>query len=320
MNQKELDDILAMPLEERRALQRKIIEEMNDEQGEELDAKNKTKAGIAADDHSLKKREIPRMPLFVSDMQNYVLSQNKEYKVYFDDRINPGKSTLCVANINNKVIFQNTIDVYCHVCSISETGKYAAFQTANGYGEFSNQYATMLLYDVFSGKELLNKSLKTGWKDICSIEILETSKIIRLHYALDYVDYNFEGTPIDPQQVENYIFKYADTYSLEAYAYELLNMCEENISLELYEKLTYILDELKGCISPNRQSKLCKSIGKIYENMSNNNVEGALEKAISFYEKGLNIDPSLSVKKALKQLKNRFGKEQDLLQSAEQIG
>lgn len=53
----------------------------------------------------------------------------------------------------------------------------------------------------------------------------------------------------------------------------------------LQNRFLCLLNELNGYIYPNRLSLLYKTIGKIFENMANERVNGALENAISFYEK-----------------------------------
>lgn len=293
---------LGMTPEQLRELQNKARAEVdsNDDWRKKLDAQNKAKSGIKIDNEViLRKRKTPKFPYEALDTQNYVISKNKMYRVYFE------YSHLYVVDRNANYKFEKTIPMYCHVCGISETGKYAAFQTANGFGESANIPATFLLYDLSNADLIFSKHLETGWKDMCSIELLENEEIVRIHYAEDFVDYYFNGEPVDLQQIENYIFKYSNAYELEAYTDNLIKSCNGNIDDQLHKKLLFILDEINGCLYPNRLSKLYKSIGEIYECMSNNNIEGATENAVFFYEKGLSLNPALSVKRALKKLKQQ---------------
>ena len=196
---------------------------------------------------------------------------------------------------------------YITACGISRSGKYIVCQTARN-NENDNDSNTTILFDTTTRQEIARKKdIETGTNSTRLIFIDEYKQLIQI-YVADAVlgegnnfaiTYDFNLCANEDTLRKFYTKPDISPYTLNNRAIKLIDRLQINIQDKDLQELTELLNRLKLCknISPLQLSLTYKSMGNMYEK------HNLLDNAILAYETGLTINPKLTVKKALKNLK-----------------
>lgn len=191
-------------------------------------------------------------------------------------------------------------------CGISRDGNYVACQLAYNQQNDSDSGAT-ILFNVKT-KELVCRSKNVFIGHIRNIFIDTQKEIISIYYGDRFlgkddnfvVKYNFSFCP-DEKSVSQYYQKPdISPYALESRVEELVDraMSEKGEIAAISPEIDSCLKRMcKSSMTKVRLSSSYKKIGDMYAS------KGLLDKALLMYENGLELNPRLSVKKAIQRIK-----------------
>lgn len=208
-------------------------------------------------------------------INDWLFTDNLESKVYcFDEKGN--------------IIIQKELKANLGANAISRSGNFALFQTANSDNQFGN---SLFFYDLINNELLWKKECDFKWPIEYSIS--EDERVINLHYAdIGIISLDWEGAIID---MEAYLVKYLSSLRGDRFVYEALNKITErdmnSVFINLLEKGLIDID-----MSQYAKSIGYKFLGEIYEGEN-------LHKTIEYYEKALECNPKIGIKRKLSALK-----------------
>lgn len=193
-------------------------------------------------------------------------------------------------------------------CGISRTGKYIVCQTAYNH-ENDKDSGTTIVFDVEQRGIICRKCIEIGVKETSTIFIDEQKKIIAF-YVRDnilgqdkniIVKYDFNLNPDEKTLKDYYTKPDISPYMLNVRIHELISRANNEMEQwqEIEQEITYLLEKLKNNdnMSHYQLSMTYKQLGDLYSKYDD------IEKAILSYETGLSLNPKLTVKKKLNQLK-----------------
>jgi hypothetical protein len=211
-------------------------------------------------------------------INDWLFTDNLESVAYcFDERGN--------------IILQEKLKANLLTNAISKNGEFALFQTANSDNDYGNH---LFLYNLKTKNLLWKKQCDFAWPK--GYSILENEKKINLDYeAIGTVSLDWQGNIINRQ---DYNLKYASTLSGNRLVYETMGLISNSEPSEL---LVILLE--KGVndneTSPNTKAVGYKYLGELFENDN-------IKKAYSYYEKALEHNPKIGLKRKLLTLKDKL--------------
>ena len=209
-------------------------------------------------------------------------------------------SIIAVTDLEYNPIFIHETNAYAHICGISDNGNYAIFRTANSSSEDGNK---AFFVDVYNRSILWKKALETSFKSITSFYINTNNQTItEIHKDYNAI-FSFDGEFLNKDKWLSERYKHEDCNS-----YELIGIAS-NILTTLkssgYEKdklklaIKYIkATEADPAMSTYQLSLTYRQLGDCYLAFSDNN------NALSSYEKALELNPNLPIKRIIRKLEN----------------
>jgi len=189
------------------------------------------------------------------------------------------------------IILQEKLKANLLTNAISKNGEFALFQTANSDNDYGNH---LFFYNLKTQNLLWKKECDFAWPK--GYSILENEKKINLDYeAIGTVCLDWQGNIINRQ---DYNVKYASSLRGNRLVYEAMGLISNSEPSEL---LVNLLE--KGVndneTSPNTKAVGYKYLGELFENDN-------IKKAYSYYEKALEHNPKIGLKRKLLTLKDRL--------------
>lgn len=183
---------------------------------------------------------------------------------------------------------------------LSNDGKYAVCQTANSDNDDGN---TLNLFDLSTGEHLWQRHPECGWGDSYEFDTKE-QLIYIVNKDLGKFAYNFVGEFLDSERwhkasIEDAI-KQPDGRSLAYIVREEFLSLDDQIDIDTGKE---ILSLLKKALQlgfdeyPSEEAMAYRTMGEIHEALDNK------LKAIESYEKALELNPKVGVKRRLSALK-----------------
>lgn len=194
-------------------------------------------------------------------------------------------------NDKGNIVIQKKLKANLLINAISRNGNFALFQTANSDNDYGNN---LFFYDLNTKEMLWKKKCDFAWPKEYSIS--QEEKKINLHYdGIGTVSLDWKGNIIDR---EDYQFKYVSSLSGNKLVYEsiaLLSGITPNKALiNLLEKGIEDNDT-----SPNTKAEGYKFLGELFETEN-------LPKAFAYFEKSLEHNPKIGLKRKLLTLKTKL--------------
>lgn len=221
---------------------------------------------------------------------NFVMSQNQRVCCFL------GK-VLYITDENLKPLVTHTFSSHICGCSISDKCRYVAAQLAHNESN-NHESGAFVLVDIWKNQIIAEQCIEVSFKIQSHIYIDEKEQAIYI-YPRDEspVRYDFSL-----QAERNSLKVYYDSpnrnpYSLLGRATYLLSKPED--FKDTAEEIRQLLARAKASekVSEYQLSLAYKTLGEQYE------TAGEKESALQSYETGLSLNPHLSVKKRIKQLK-----------------
>lgn len=236
---------------------------------------------------------------------NFVLSHNDTMACFLGQ-------TAYLTDTNYNPIYEYHSTSYINAVSVSDSSKYMIIQTAHNEKHDEDDGATIIIDLRFN--IVIHKSKDVNIRsDLIYID--ENKKCFYLYYGNEKLCYNFHcDTVLSPGEKIAYTYygiamksEKPNPYDLERVALKLIEECGEEYNHEDEKILIDILDYVQGKLYPHRLSSLFMKVGDVYYKMFINGADqikkdNARMKAKFLYEQGLEIYPSLPVKKKLKEL------------------
>lgn len=251
-----------------------------------IDGKETTINGniiVCKGDNVLFQKEIPRPnDAKVSDNGIIIVNDWVNYKdlcgefLIFDDKSN--------------LLFSKKVNANLYNNGLSNSGKYACFQTANNDNEDGSK---LFIVDINNLEIISCFNPITGWAD--SYEFDENNKIIKLYYKNDESSYRYkiDGTFLDSDKLEQLqLNKALDNdygYDLKNIAFNKITLLQgkKNLTLDDYsDVIELIIKALDKNMSDYNKAVCYRKLGEIYEEF--NHPKEALanfNSAISYYPK-----------------------------------
>jgi hypothetical protein len=211
-------------------------------------------------------------------INDWLFTDNLESVAYcFDDKGN--------------IVMQKRLKANLLTNGISKNGSFALFQTANSDNDYGNN---IFFYNLKIQQLLWKKNCDFAWPKKYSI--LEDERKINLHYEdIGTVSLNWEGNIVDR---EEYQLKYVSSLSGNRLVYESIALLSGTIPnqtlINLLEKGVNDNDT-----SPNTKAVGYKFLGELFE------IEN-LQKACTYFEKALEYNPKIGLKRKLLALKDKL--------------
>jgi tetratricopeptide (TPR) repeat protein len=203
---------------------------------------------------------------------------------------NPESVAYCFDN-KGDIVIQKKLKANLLANAISKNGSFALFQTANSDNDYGNN---LLFYDLKTQQLLWKKKCDFAWPKKYSI--LEDERKINLHFTdIGTVSLDWEGNIIDRQE---YQLKYVSSLSGNRLVYESIGLLSGTIT---NQTLINLLE--KGVndnnTSPNTKAVGYKFLGELFETEN-------LQKAYAYFEKALECNPKIGLKRKLLALKDKL--------------
>lgn len=182
---------------------------------------------------------------------------------------------------------------------LSESGQFAVAQLANSD---SDDGGCLAFFDLFH-RELLWKQVPvSGWAD--SYRFNDEARRLGLVYRDKGIyEYTYDGVFADSERWDEDRIKYASGFELVPIAHEKLKqLSDAGLKQEDADDLLQMLKRaLKTNLNkfPNEQAKAYRVIGEVYEAL------GDVHVAIEKYEKAIELNPKVGVKRQLEKLKKQ---------------
>lgn len=191
------------------------------------------------------------------------------------------------------MVFQKKFKANLLTNAISKSGEFALFQTANSDHEDGNN---LFFYDLKTQNLLWNK--RCDFARPKSFSISENEKKINLHFDnIGIFSLDFQGNIIERQE---YKLKYASSLKGNRLVYEVIQLFGE-LQIDSNETLINLLE--KGVndndTSPNTKALGYKYLGELFETEN-------VQKAYLYYEKALEYNPKIGLKRKLLTLKGKL--------------
>lgn len=229
---------------------------------------------------------------------NYILAHNDTFAAFIPCGTE-NQSMFVVADSNYNPIFTYITNAYIFICSISDSGRYAACITASSKELHNDDGDSLFFFDIENKKLLWKEKLKTHCKYIkhLFIDELKHSILVRCNdfsYTYDFngiVAFNeqqrIKSKTISPYQLNSEINTLIDTMAKNS---------NKDIALlsQIKQKLNIICNNEK--MSSYQISLTLQKLGDLY--LSFNDIDNALH----YYRKGLEYNPKLPVKKLINNL------------------
>jgi len=211
------------------------------------------------------------------------------------DYLNSDESIGKIIIFDNKgeVLFTRKTKANLGMCSISDNGTTALFET---YGSENSDSNSIFLVDT------VTKSITAQFERpyaFNSASIDSTSKLIQLKNHKDFIfEIDFEGNQTNLQDYENQIMTRGSTY-------DRLCLFQSKTDEEKFKDEAY-LNILKSALTDNDasysfgQDRIYRMLGEFYE--ANND----REKTIEHWEKAVQINPKVGIKRKLDSLKKQL--------------
>ena len=213
------------------------------------------------------------------------------------------KSQISVLDDDFNILFSYDVEAHIGACTISDDGRYIAWQTATSNTEDGD---SVFLYDVKNKKLLFKITAKVHIKHIPNlfIEVNTYDLILFCHYNIGDIAYDIHGNIISSKmnRTEESVRKgLVNPYVLLNEAEEMIQSLNNDFNSETAKlaakKIDTAIKSKKG-VSEYQSSSLYKRLADIC--LSNDNKKQSL----LFYKKGLEIYPKLPVKKIIKKLED----------------
>lgn len=201
------------------------------------------------------------------------------------------------------VRFKYETDCYIHKTAISNSGRFAVFQTANSPDESHKDGHRLFFADAYEGILLWSIVTETKFQTVENYFIDESNETI-LEFHKDYtVVYDFSGVFMNRMEwIENRVHHSDVTF------YELLNLASDLMdeNPDSISKLRTAHTLIKNAISLGIASEY--QLGMIYKKLGDCYfAERNGSAALACYKSGLKYYPKLPVKRVIKTLENSIG-------------
>ncbi|HQV54414.1 MAG TPA: hypothetical protein PLX17_02820 [Chitinophagaceae bacterium] len=211
-------------------------------------------------------------------INDWLFTDNLESVAYcFDDKGN--------------IIIRKKLKANLLTNAISRTGNFALFQTANSDNNHGNN---LFFYNLKTKGLIWKKKCDFAWPREYSIS--ENEKKINLHYAdIGTVSLDWKGNIIDRA---DYQFKYVSSLSGDRLVYESLALLSGTTPDQT------LINLLEKGVNDNDTSPITKAVGykflgEIFETEN-------LQKAYAYFEKALEYNPKIGLKRKLLSLKTKL--------------
>ncbi len=211
-------------------------------------------------------------------INDWLFTDNLESVAYcFDDKGN--------------IIIRKKLKANLLTNAISRSGNFALFQTANSDNDYGNN---LFFYDLKTQVLIWKKKCDFAWPKEYSIS--EDEYRINLHYAdIGTVSLDWKGNIIDRA---DYQFKYISSLSGNRLVYESLALLSGTTPDQT------LINLLEKGVNDNDTSPITKAVGfkflgEIFETEN-------LQKAYAYFEKALEYNPKIGLKRKLLSLKAKL--------------
>lgn len=236
--------------------------------------------------------------VFQNTIFNFVLSA-ADTTVAFINSNKPYHSIIAVMDSKFNILFNMVTDAYIGGCNISKDGTLITFYTHNSKGNCSN---SIFLVNVTTG-EVLFKIEKPPIKatEVCCYVF---DDFIEYIFEDVKIKYDFTGKDLRPENTKRSIkkSKYVDPYYFNNMAMNLIdklnNNFDDTIEQEIMECLN--ISQSNSNMSKYQLALTYKKLGECYIKYNYK------DKALSFFEKGVELYPKLGVNKIINQIKSEL--------------
>lgn len=228
-------------------------------------------------------------------MPEHCSVSNNGYSCVVDSRFSDGSiNKLNIFNNVGEVLFEREIRANIFNAQISNFGKFIIYQTLNSKADDANK---LTLIDLTTKENLF--SIETIYGRAVSYEIDEENKVVLVKLAQheDVYRYDFNGNMIDSDKFDHDTLKSDNYDSIIPLVKNLLNTTAEKKDLSFIIEQLHRIEPLVEKENQSYLALLYKNLGIAYELLSDK------EKAIEFYEKALERNAKIGVKRKLSSLK-----------------
>ncbi|WP_418262898.1 tetratricopeptide repeat protein [Flavobacterium faecale] len=195
-----------------------------------------------------------------------------------------------VFDINGNEIFHLETQANLGSCCISENGEISVFETYNSDNEDGNN---LFIIDIAKGS-IINKIKKpiSFSKAIINTEVRTIELISKSEFIFEI---DFDGQQVNLQEYKKKLLDKGSTNDILLYYSNLPNEIkfQDEDYLAVLEKATKNGDSFISL----RNEKVYREIGDFYE------VSGYVERAIKYWQKAIEINPKVGIKKKLNKYK-----------------
>lgn|GEM_PF-4481730 len=206
------------------------------------------------------------------------------------------EGTFYVFNSEAKVLIKKKFNSNLGKNGISESGQYGIVETL--YSD-SNDGNKIFFFDLCSGKLIWESVRSVG--NIKSFKFNENKKILTISYG-DFLNYHhtFQGDFLDEEKLQKERIGQASGYELFSIAKEKMDDLDYKTSnLSDYEEVLYLLEKASNKdVSRHTKAGIHRMIGEIYYNY------GKTDLTLFNFEKALNWNPNVGIKRLYEKLKN----------------
>ena len=205
---------------------------------------------------------------------------------------NEDEEYVVIFNPQGEKQFNTSVKTRIFNLAISHSGETCIFQTCNSMiSEEDN--GKIVIIDITNKRIISKFESPLGWPD--SYVFYENNKQVLLEYNNNNILFSFFGEFLEPNKIpEKQLSPYDIFYSLETSFAQISESTEHNIIQNLYNQYYSIC---YSDFTPNVASLTYRHIGELAL-LLNKKIE-----ALDFFEKAININPKIGLKKKIAELK-----------------
>lgn len=208
--------------------------------------------------------------------------------------------TFYTLNESGNIIIKKKFKANLYNNGLSNNGEFAVCQMANSpHEEYSSK---LFLFDLEKGKLINSFVPKTGWADNYSFDI-KNNELVLIYKDENSYRYNFNGKLLDKEKWENSVKNSDNPYTVFYDLEEKYKQLSEDVTKkELNNFLENFMNLLETEISSsdNLYSKLHRYIGELNLELGNE------KEALNYFEKALEINEKVGVKRVIKRLRKKL--------------